>query len=72
MVRTPEENERPVLLNFYRRTDQPAYTPADVARLEALFPHLRRALSVALDAPAQQNLPPGVADLYDAIGAPCF
>lgn len=72
MIRTPDENERPVILNFYRRQGSPPYGAADVAQLESLFPHLRRALAVALDAPPRRDLQAGMPDLYDAIGAPCF
>ena len=72
MVRAPLEGERPMIVCFYRLKTRAAYVASDVTRFESLFPHLRRALGLALDAPARRALPTGVSDLYDAIGAPCF
>lgn len=72
MVRTPDDGIRAVILNYYRKGDRPAFLQTDATRLESLFPHLRRALNIALDAPPRRELPPGATDLYDAIGAPCF
>lgn len=72
MVRTPDDGARAVILNYYRKGERAPFLQSDARKLEALFPHLRRVLSLALDAPPRRDLPPGAADLYDAIGAPCF
>ena len=72
MVRTPDENRRAVIMNFYRVGERPKYGPDDVKAMDALIPHLRRALGVILDAPPQQASAPDVKELYNAVGAPCF
>ncbi len=72
MVRTPDENGRAVIMNFYRVGKRPKYGPDDVKAMDALIPHLRRALGVLLDAPPPQATAPDVKELYNAIGAPCF
>ena len=72
MVRTPDENGRPVIMNFYRRGARPKYGRDDVKAMDALVPHLRRALGVLLDAPPARSTAPEVKELYNAIGAPCF
>jgi DNA-binding CsgD family transcriptional regulator/PAS domain-containing protein len=72
MVRNPDEGDRPVILNYYRRAPKPPFVAADVARMEALLPHLRRALAVTLDGPPRRELQPGLTDLYESIGAPCL
>ncbi len=69
MVRTPDENNRSVIMNFYRVGKHAKYGRDDVTRMDALIPHLRRALGVLLDAPPAA---PDVKELYNAIGAPCF
>jgi DNA-binding CsgD family transcriptional regulator len=70
LLRTPEENRRAVIMNIGRAGDRPKYGAADISRMEALIPHLRRALGVLLDAPPAQT--PMADDLYNAIGAPVF
>jgi DNA-binding CsgD family transcriptional regulator len=72
MVRTPQDNMRPVLLNYYRRAGKPAYGKPELKWIQGLLPHLRRALGVILDAPPAPKPPEHMSDLYDAIGAPCF
>lgn len=67
VIRTPENDERPVVLSYYRRATSPPFTRADAAKLESLLPHLRRSLSIALDAPPTPGEARGV---YDTIGAP--
>jgi DNA-binding CsgD family transcriptional regulator len=71
MLRTPDENRRAVIMNFYRVGERPAFTADDVKRMDFLIPHLRRALGVILDAPISASSP-DVKELYNAIGAPCF
>lgn len=71
MVRTPDEGT-PVILNYYRKAPQAAFTEDDVARFETLFPHLRRALSICLDGPPAKALPSVARDLYQTIGTACF
>lgn len=67
VIRTPENDERPVVLSYYRSINSPRFARADAAKLEALLPHVRRSLAIALDAPPT----PGEArSIYDAIGAP--
>ncbi len=51
MVRTPDDNMRPVSLNLYRRCSSNPFCADDVKSMQALLPHLRRALGVLLDAP---------------------
>lgn len=72
MVRLPEENKRPVILNYYRHESEPPFAAGDTDRFEALFPHLRRALSVVLDSPPRRSLTAGAAELYESLGAPTF
>jgi DNA-binding CsgD family transcriptional regulator len=72
MVRTPDDNMRPVLLNYFRRTGKPAFGQSDLKWIQGLLPHLRRALGVILDAPAPPKAPEHMSDLYDSIGAACF
>ncbi len=70
MLRTPEENRRSVIMNFYRLGERPRFDRDDVKRMEALIPHLRRALGVILDSPPAAT--PDVKEFYNSIGAPCF
>lgn len=66
VIRT-ENDERPIVLSYYRRHGSPPFTHAEVAAMESLLPHLRRSLSIALDA----SPTPGEArSVYDTIGAP--
>lgn len=67
VVRTPDERGKPVVINLFRRGARPVFTRADVDRATAILPHLRRALSVALDGP-----PPLPAATGYEVGAPCF
>ncbi|MBI3439114.1 MAG: helix-turn-helix transcriptional regulator [Proteobacteria bacterium] len=71
MLRTPDDNHRTVLMNFYRTGAHRDFTMVDVQQLNVLMPHLRRALGVVLDAPPG-NSAPNIKELYNAIGAPCF
>ncbi|MBS0385256.1 MAG: hypothetical protein JSS00_07895 [Proteobacteria bacterium] len=71
LLRTPEENQRPVIMNFYRVGEQRRFDAQDIKRVEAFIPHLRRTLSVVLDAPPMTSSP-DIKELYNAIGAPCF
>lgn len=52
VVRTPEDNNRPVSLNLYRRSDSKPFGAEDVQAMAVLLPHLRRAFGALLDAPA--------------------
>jgi DNA-binding CsgD family transcriptional regulator len=71
LLRTPEENQRSVIMNFYRVGERPRFDARDIKRVDAFIPHLRRALSVILDAPPVASSP-DIKELYNAIGAPCF
>lgn len=51
IVRTAEDNLRPVSLNLFRRESSKPFDADDVEAMSALVPHLRRALSILLDAP---------------------
>src|SRR5262249_3870591 len=68
----PDDNNRAVIMNFYRVGERAKYKAADVRKMNALVPHLRRALGVLLDAPPPASAAPDVNELYNAIGAPCF
>lgn len=74
VVRTPEDNQRPVIIGYYRRSGKPLFQQEDVAAAEDLLPHLRRALGITLDAPPAPSAtaPDSMAEIYDTIGAPCF
>lgn len=52
VVRTPEDNRRPVSLNLFRRATSRLFDAQDVQAMAVLLPHLRRAFGVLLDAPA--------------------
>lgn len=71
ILRTPDENRRAVIMNFYRVGERPAFTADDVKQMDFLVPHLRRSLGVILDAPPNTSAP-DIKELYNAIGAPCF
>jgi DNA-binding CsgD family transcriptional regulator len=71
MLRTPDENRRAVIMNFYRVGKRPRFTANDAKRMDLLIPHLRRALGVILDTPPNTSSP-DIKELYNAIGAPCF
>lgn len=71
MLRTPDENRRAVIMNFYRTGERPRFTADDAMQMDLLIPHLRRALGVILDAPPAASTP-DIKELYNAIGAPCF
>ncbi|MEZ5956955.1 MAG: hypothetical protein R3C27_07090 [Hyphomonadaceae bacterium] len=51
IVRTPEDNMRPVALNLFRRVSSKSFDADDVKAMQGLIPHLRGALGVLLDAP---------------------
>jgi DNA-binding CsgD family transcriptional regulator len=72
MVRTPNDNLKPVLINFYRRAGKAPYREADVADMTAMIPHLRRALGVILDAPPASGPFSEMSDVYAPIGAAAF
>lgn len=71
IVRTPDDNSRPVVISFFRRGERPKFGDGQAAHFEGLFPDLRRALAVALDAPPRR-VASDVTDAYDAIAAPVF
>lgn len=52
VVRTPEDNKRPVSLNLFRRASTQPFDAEDVQAMSLLLPHLRRAFGALLDAPA--------------------
>jgi DNA-binding CsgD family transcriptional regulator len=70
VVRTPEDDNRPVVLNIFRRSGSPPFTAENVAAIEDLLPHLRRALGVLLDAPPDATSE--VAGMYPATKTPAF
>lgn len=51
IIRTPDDNMRPVSLNLFRRTSSKPFQAEDVRAMEKLLAPLRRALGVLLDAP---------------------
>lgn len=67
VVRTPDEARRPVVINLFRRGARAPFAPDDVTAAAIFIPHLRRALSVALDGPPAIPAATG----YE-VGAPCF
>ena len=71
VIRTPDDNRRPIVLSCLRRAGHAPFTSYDKVALAELLPHLRRALGVILDAP-----PPAVRqdaqEIYGHIGAPAL
>src|SRR6185295_5673813 len=71
VARTPEDNQKPVVLSFHRRVGAKPFARVEVDVLQGLLPHLRRSLGVTLDAP-----PPSshneAHDFYTNIAAPAF
>jgi hypothetical protein len=51
IVRTAEDNMRPVSLNLFRRESARPFDADDASAMSALLPHLRSAFSILLDAP---------------------
>lgn len=51
IVRTAEDNMRPVSLNLFRRASAAPFDADDVKAMSALLPYLRSAFSILLDAP---------------------
>lgn len=72
MIRTPDDAQRPVVLNYYRRTQSRPFGPTDIALMESLLPHLRRALGVLLDAPPPPAAAENIEEITDVIGAAAF
>ncbi len=72
MARTPNDNARPVIINFYRTAGKAPYAASDVRDMESLLPHLRRALGVALDSPPATMAPSDMTGVYEAISAAAF
>lgn len=70
VVRTPDDDSRPVVLNLFRRSGATPFTLDDVAEMENLLPHLRRALGVLLD--AAPDVSGDVGGMYSAIKTPAF
>lgn len=52
IIRTPDDNKRPVSLNLFRSPSSKSFDEGDVRAMQTLLPHLRRALGILLDAPA--------------------
>lgn len=71
-IRTPDDNNRPVALNLFRKSGSPAFTQADVGAMEELQPHLRRTLSILLDAPPAAPEISALSQAYSAIDTPVF
>lgn len=69
VIRAPESGERPVVLSYYRRIASTPFDRNDVAAMETLLPHLRRSLSIALDAPPAEG---EARSVYDTIGSPAL
>ncbi|HWA01332.1 MAG TPA: helix-turn-helix transcriptional regulator [Caulobacterales bacterium] len=70
VVRTADDNQKPVILNYYRRVGAPPFTRRDADALNLLLPHVRRALGILLDSNAAAD--PHVGELYDSLSAPAF
>jgi len=51
IVRTADDNMRPVSLNLFRSGASELFDAEDVKAMSALLPHLRRAFGILLDAP---------------------
>lgn len=49
IIRTAEDNRRPLVLSLYRRPDSPPFTAFHVEKMRGLLPHLRRVFSALLD-----------------------
>lgn len=52
VVRTAQDNNQPLILNLFRGATSPPFSSADVAAMNELLPHLRRAFSILLDTPS--------------------
>ncbi len=70
VIRTAEDNLRPVVLALYRRTKTPPFTDADVELMQTLLPHLRRALGILLDGRPQDG--PAKVNADQGLFAPVF
>jgi DNA-binding CsgD family transcriptional regulator len=71
VARTPEDNQRPVVLSFHRRIGAKPFGADESATMQTLLPHLRRSLAVTLDAPPS----PARCEAHDFcsnVGAPTF
>lgn len=53
VIRTADDNRRPVILSLFRRGSSAPFEGADVEKMRALLPHLRRALGALLDGEPQ-------------------
>jgi DNA-binding CsgD family transcriptional regulator len=53
VIRTADDNRRPVILSLFRRGSSAPFQAADVEKMRALLPHLRRALGALLDGDPQ-------------------
>jgi DNA-binding CsgD family transcriptional regulator len=53
VIRTADDNRRPVVLSVFRRGASAPFGVADIEKMRALLPHLRRALGALLDGEPQ-------------------
>jgi DNA-binding CsgD family transcriptional regulator len=72
VLRPPEDGPHTIALSLFRIENSTPFTREDIASLEPLLEHLRRALALQLDAALCDQLPAGMKDLYEAIGTPCL
>lgn len=49
VIRTVDDNRRPVIMGLYRNGSSPRFEQADVEMMKELLPHLRRTLGILLD-----------------------
>lgn len=49
VIRTADDNRRPVIMGLYRKATSPLFDQADVDVMKELLPHLRRTLGILLD-----------------------
>ncbi|HVY87045.1 MAG TPA: helix-turn-helix transcriptional regulator [Caulobacterales bacterium] len=70
VIRTADDNQKPVILNYYRRVGAPPFVQGDADALALLLPHLRRSLGILLDAPPVSD--PQMGAFYDSLGAAAF
>ena len=65
------ETTNRVSLTVGRSLHQPSYGLTELATARALFPHLRRAIRLALKVMPERALDPAVADALDGFDTPC-
>jgi DNA-binding CsgD family transcriptional regulator len=53
VIRTADDNRRPVIMGLYREETSPPFEQSDVEIMKELLPHLRRTLGILLDGDPQ-------------------